>query len=131
MFNYSGCVYVLFNKSSNAVYIGSTRDTIERRMKQHLLAYQNYLIGSHKYYTAMDVFCNGIDCVSIEIVYVFTDEDKKQRLEKEQEAINEFRELGYDVKNKNSAYNSHMYEYQKKYRDFYIENPGLRLKELM
>ena len=74
-------MYQINSDSTDAVYIGSTCDKLNRRMSEHRANYKQYLKGKYNYITAFDILKYGD--AEICLIENFPCEDKQQLLQRE------------------------------------------------
>lgn len=123
-----GKIYCLVDKSKpKNIYIGSTCQDLELRLKQHIYAFKSYMRGSSSYYSVFDLFLNAqnyeldIEIKLIECVEIDNEINGKLKLkEKESEHIMKYKcRNEYNILNLNKPIDRDKYYINKAYRNFY------------
>ena len=145
-----GKIYQIVDVGYKKCYIGSTCESLSRRMTRHKAKYQQYLNGSSNNTRSFELFDEfGFDNCKIELIeyYPCSTKEELHRREgvfiKQTECVNKLiagrtqREWINDNKEHLSAYNKqhreimkeHYQEYQKEYRQENKENINTRQRE--
>ncbi|MFH1261000.1 MAG: GIY-YIG nuclease family protein [Candidatus Micrarchaeota archaeon] len=90
-----GCVYAVFNKRSESVYVGKTKFTVDIRRKQHELEAKR--IAKSPFHKALVSY--GADAFEWHEIYPLNEADPATLNELEKFYIKEFREDGYKLYN--------------------------------
>ena len=72
-------IYKLIDKTTNMIYIGSTKLKLEQRLKNHINHYKFFLIGKHNYVSSFEILKNQ----NFEIQLVEFVEDSSELLKRE------------------------------------------------
>lgn len=119
-----GKIYYLVDKlKPKNIYIGSTCQDLELRLKQHIYAFKSYMRGCSSYYSVFDLFLNAQNYeIDIEIILIesFEIEDKLLLKEKENEYIIKYKcRNEFNILNLNKPIDKEKYYINKAYRNFY------------
>lgn len=120
-----GKIYYLVDKlKPKNIYIGSTCQDLDLRLKQHISAFKSYMRGGNSsYYSVFDLFLNAQNYeLDIEIILIesFEIQDKLLLKEKENEYIIKYKcRNEYNILNLNKAIDKEKYYINKAYRNFY------------
>lgn len=119
-----GKIYKVFdNSNENKIYIGSTFQDIELRLKQHKNAFISYLKGKSKYYSVFDIFLNVqiIDNINIKLIEEIECQSEYELKKHEEHTITNFllNNKEYQIVNLNKPINEKKYQINKSYRDMY------------
>ena len=81
-----GRIYKIVDDSNGKVYVGSTFTTLDKRLKQHINAYNTFLKKPETgYCTSKNIICNGN--FHIELIKEMKVSNKKELLQSEREQI--------------------------------------------
>lgn len=76
-----GLIYKITSNSTDRIYIGSTENTLEKRLSQHKSKYNIYLSGRGKYLSSYEILRLGD--YDIELIEEYEFETKKDLLKRE------------------------------------------------
>lgn len=146
MANYTNAkIYKIVDNTNGNVYIGSTTSQLLcQRMAQHRIAYNGYVDGKRKYYSAFDIIKNN-DCEIVLLEEVKDCQNKEQLKQRERhyidtmECINRIKPIRTEQelmeyqskygKIYRTANKEKIKEYQKTYSKEYYKNNKEKLKE--
>lgn len=146
MVNYTNAkVYKIVDNTNGNVYIGSTASQLLcQRLAQHRIAYNSYIDGKRKYYSAFDIIKNN-DCEIVLLEEVKDCQNKEQLKQRERhyietiECINRIKPIRTEQelieyqskygKIYRTANKEKLKEYQKTYSKEYYKNNKEKLKE--
>lgn len=83
-----GRIYKIWSPKIDKIYIGSTTENLQRRLKRHEYKYESYLNNNKDYYCSFDIIKNGD--YKIELIKDFSFKNKKILLQEEGQCIKTF-----------------------------------------
>lgn len=114
MVNYAeGKIYMIYDKDVEKRYIGSTVDTLEKRLAFHVAHYKSHLKGKHNYVSSFDIIKDGN--YDIWLVEAFPCETKAQLVARERywsnqmACVNKCKNQGLYNEMGNKNYHKHYY----------------------
>jgi len=112
----NGKIYKLTDNTNGNIYIGSTTQTLNRRLQKHRASYNCYLNPNVKqgYMASFDIIKN--DDYKIQLICDYPCDTNRQLEEKEQEYINM-----YDCINKSRSYGNDLEKYKETMKRHKIE----------
>ena len=84
-------IYKIVSASSNKIYIGSTTQSLQARLQNHIKDYKQYLVGKRHYTTSYDIISLGD--YSIQLISNHVLENKQQLLTLEGNQIRLYRDV--------------------------------------
>lgn len=126
-----GYIYKITNENGDLNYYGSTKQTINRRLNEHLHRYKKYVEGNYNFVSSFDIVKDGRDKIKIEIIEEIDYEDKVELHQKERYYIlnNECINRRIPLRNSREYYHTFKEEINNKRRQKYFENKMKKQQE--
>lgn len=117
-----GKIYIIKSKQSDKVYIGSTTQSLNVRLRCHKKDYKLYLEGKRSFLTSFEII-KFEDCC-IELLEEYPCENKNQLHKREGEFIKIYNCVNKRVagRNQKERRTENCIEFKKKCQDYYLKN---------